>query len=215
MKLKIVDWYQKHPNDKHTPVVIARDLAAVDNNEAKQTAEDIIRLILKNDSTSTEAISVLAILLEMTDRSAESAELYQQLIELDPENLIAINNLAWILSEEKGQYQQALELAQKGLKLAPNYLDLIETRGVVYYRMGEMTKAIEDLTKCIELYPSSIPQYTTACFHLARAFDKNGKKNESLKYLNQALDLEGRIGGLSNEELTEAQHLLIKLQEGK
>ena len=70
LKLKIVDWYQKHPNDKHTPVVIARDLAAVDNNEAKQTAEDIIRLILKNDSTSTEAISVLAILLEMTDRSA-------------------------------------------------------------------------------------------------------------------------------------------------
>ena len=214
LNLKVVDWYRKYPNDSHTPVVIARDLTPIDSNEAKQTAEDILRLVLKNDSASTEAMSVLAILLEMTGHSDESAELYQRLIELEPENLIAINNLAWILSEEKGQYQQALELAQKGLKLAPNYIDLIETRGVVYYRMGELTKAIQDLTKCVELYPSSTPQYVTASFHLARAFDKLGKKDESLKHLNQALELESRIRGLSTAELNEAQRLLIKLKEG-
>jgi tetratricopeptide (TPR) repeat protein len=214
LNLKVTEWYGKYPDNHHTPVLIARDLVSDDSDEAKQTAEDILRLVIKNNSNSTEAMSVLAILLEMTGRSDESAELYQRLIELEPENLIAINNLAWILSEKKDQYQKALDLAQKGLKLAPNYLDLIETRGVIFYRMGESTKAIQDLSKCIELYSDSSPQYVAASFHLARALDKTGKKDEALKYLNQALDLEEKTGGLSSTELNEAKHLLIKLQEG-
>ena len=214
LNLKVVERYQKYPNDSLTPVVIARDLAAINSNEARQTAENILWLVLKNNPSSTGAMSVLAILLEMTGRHDESAELYQRLIELEPENLIAINNLAWILSEEKGQYQQALELTRKGLKLAPNYTDLIETRGVVFYRIGDMTKAVEDLARCIELYPSSTKQYVAASFHLARALDKIGRKDEALKHLNQALELEEKTGGLSTAELNEAKHLLIKLQEG-
>ena len=195
-------------------MVVAQDLISVDSNEARQTAEDILRLILKNDSLSTEAMSVLAILFEITGRSSESAELYQRIIELNPENLIAINNLAWILSEHRGQFQQALELAQQGLKLDPNYIDLIETRGVVYYRLGEYNNAIHDLTKCIELYPDSTPQSVTARFHLARVLAELGKKDEALKNLKHALDQHEKIGGLSNKELTEAQRLLQKLEEG-
>jgi len=150
----------------------------------------------------------------MSGRSAESAELYQQLLEIEPRNLIAINNLAWIMSEDKAQYQQALDLAQKGLELNPNYIDLIETRGVVYYRLGELNKAVQDLTKCVELYPDTVPQSVVARFHLARTFAELGKKDKALRYLNQALELEITIGGLSTTELTEAKNLLRKLQEG-
>ena len=211
---KVVDWYKNHRNDSHTPVAIARDLITVESNEAKQTAENIIRLILKNEPLSIEAIGSLALLLEMSGRSAESAEFYQQLLDIEPRNLIATNNLAWIMSEDKGQYQQALELAQKGLELNPNYIDLIETRGVIYYRLGELNKAVQDLTKCVELYPDTVPQCVIARFHLARTYAELGKKDEALRYLNQALELESTIGGLTNTELTEAKQLLRKLQEG-
>ena len=211
---KVNDWFIKHPNDSHTPVLIATDLITTDSNEARKTAEDIIRLVLKKEPASIEAISALAILLEMVGRPNESAELYRHLLELDPENLIAINNLAWIMSEYNSQYQQALELAQKGLKLAPNYMDLIETRGVIYYRLGELNKAIQDLSKCVELYPESAKQSVVARFHLARAFAELGKKDEALKYLNQALTLYNEIGGFSTTEMTEANNLLRKLQEG-
>jgi tetratricopeptide (TPR) repeat protein len=214
LNLKVTDWYQKYPDDNRTPVLIARDLAPIDSNEAKQTAEDILRLVLKNDSTSTEAMSVLAILLETMGRHDESIELYRRLIELEPKNLIAVNNLAWILSEEKGQYKQALELAQKGLKLAPNYIDLVETRGVIFYRLGDFTNAISDLNQCVELYPSTTRQYAAASFHLARVFDKIGRNDEALKHLRQALETNDKTGGLTTAELNEAKHLLIKLQEG-
>ena len=214
IKQLAVDWVQKHPTDNQTPVTIAGELVAVENVEARQTAEDILRLVLKNAPVSTKAMSLLAILMEITDRPAESAELYQKLLELNPKNIIAINNLAWNLSEHQGRHQQALELALKGLEWAPDYLDLIETRGVIYYRLGEFNKAAEDLTKCVELYPNSVSQSTAARFHLARVLAALGKNDNALKHLKQALDLEKKIGGLSTTELTEAQSLLSKLEEG-
>jgi tetratricopeptide (TPR) repeat protein len=153
-------------------------------------------------------------MLEMAGRSAEAAELYQQLLKLEPNNVIAINNLAWIMCEKQGKYQEALELARKGLDLAPQYMDLIDTRGMVYYRLGEFSKAVQDFTSCIKLYPNSAPAGVASRFHLARAFAKLGQKDQAINYLKQALDFQSRIGGLSKTELAEAQLLLEQLKEG-
>jgi len=211
---KVIDWYRKHPNDNQIPINVANGLIANGDSQAKQTAEEILQTILRNEPDSTKAMSALAILFEMTGRSVESAELYNRLLELEPDNLIAINNLAWIMSEKQGKHLQSLELAQRGLKIAPNYVDLIDTRGVVYYRLGEFDKAIQDFSKCIELYPSTAPSGAEARFHLARTYTKLGQNDKALEHLRQALDLESRIGGLSTTELTEAQRLLKQLQEG-
>ncbi|MHC4687560.1 MAG: tetratricopeptide repeat protein, partial [Planctomycetota bacterium] len=116
--------------------------------------------------------------------------------------------------EEQGEYQQALELAQRGLKIAPNYIDLIDTRGVTYYRLGEFNKAIQDFTACVEFYPEEVPSAVASRFHLARAFAGLGQRGKAIEHLNQALDLEKRIGGLLTTDLAEAQRLLERLQKG-
>jgi len=176
-----------------------------DDSQAKKIAEDILRMIRKNDSDSVEAMTALAILLYTVDRSDESVPLYQRVLELQPENLIVINNLAWIVCEKQGKFQEALELAQRGLQISPNYIDLIDTRGVAYYRLGEFNKAREDFTTCIELYPNGIPAAISSRFHLARAFDKLGQKYKAVEHLKQALDMGSRIEGLLATDLAEAQ----------
>ncbi|MGD8501502.1 MAG: tetratricopeptide repeat protein, partial [Phycisphaerales bacterium] len=211
---KVIDWYKKHPADSRTPVTVARDLIAAEDNQAKKAAEDVLRTMLEDNSDCVEALSGLAILLEITGRSEESAELYQRLLELKPDNLIAINNLAWIMCEVQGKHQQSLELAQRGLQIAPNYVDLIDTRGVVYYRLGEFDKAIQDFRTCIKLYPSTAPAAIATRFHAARAFAELGQEDNAIAHLTQALDLESRIGGLSTADLAEAQRLLKRLEEG-
>jgi tetratricopeptide (TPR) repeat protein len=211
---KVIDWYEKHPADSGTPVTVARDLIAIEDSQAKKAAEDVLRTILENSPDSVEAIGALAILLETTGRSEESAELYQRLLELKPDNLLAINNLAWIMCEVQGKHQQSLELAQRGLEMAPNYVDLIDTRGVVYYRLGEFDKAIQDFSTCIKLYPSTAPAAIATRFHAARVLVELGQKDSAIEHLTQALDLESRIGGLSTADLAEAQRLLKRLEEG-
>ncbi len=216
LSLKVKDWCRKNPEDSLTPINVARNLVMTEGSEAKKIAEDVLRMVLRNNSTSIEALTTLAVLLQSVDRSNESVPIYQRILELESDDVITMNNLAWILCEEQGKFQQALELAQKGLQISPNYIDLIDTRGVVYYRLGEFNKAIEDFTKCITLYPENNPAVISSRFHLARAFVALGQKDKAVEHMNQALDANSRsqISGLSTTDLTEAQNLLIQLQEG-
>jgi tetratricopeptide (TPR) repeat protein len=153
--------------------------------------------------------------LQVTARPAESAGLYKQAIQAAPDNLMAVNNLAWVMCEQLGQYQQALELAQKGLNMSPQYIDLIDTCGVIYFRLGQINKAAELFTRCIELYPATSPAGVGCRFHLARAYAALGQKVQALEHLKQAIELNSKIGGLSTTELSEALLLLRKLQEAK
>jgi tetratricopeptide (TPR) repeat protein len=207
-------WCQNHPKDTYTPVVIAADLASTEDSQAQKVAEDLLRRILDLDPNSLPVMGSLAMLLQMTGRPAESAVLYQRILKLQPDNVIVINNLAWTLCEEQGKHQQALELAQRGLEIAPNYVDLIDTRGVAYYRLGQLEKAAQDFTKCLKLYPRGTPAATATYFHLGRALAKLGQKKEAIEKLNKALELNAEIGGLSPADVAETQRLLEELSEG-
>ncbi len=212
---KVTEWYQNHPKDAAPVLAIAKGLAANENSEAKKTAEGVFRMILQNDSKSTEVMSALAMLLQVTDRSGEAAGLYQRVLRLQPDNLIAINNLAWILCEKQKKYEQALALAQRGLeKAAGDYVDLIDTRGMIYHRLGQYDKAAEDFTKCLKLYPDGTPAMVTSHLHLAKAMAGLGQKDKSIEVLRRALQLNSDFGGLSPAELAEAEHLLRQLSGG-
>jgi len=211
---KVVNWYGSHPEESNTLVAVARDLMLLEDGQARKTAEEILRIIIKDHSDSSKAISALAILLQISGRPAESAQLYERLLELEPDNIIAMNNLAWIICEVQGKPQEALDLAQRGLKIAPNYYDLIDTRGVIYYRLGEFDKAIRDFNECIKLYPGITPSSIGTRFYLARALAELGQKDKAIQYVKEALELESLNGGLSTADLAEAQRLLNELKEG-
>ena len=211
---KVVDWYGKHPRDNSTPVTVASSLMQIDDSQARKTAEEILRMVIKDNSDSTKAMMNLAILLQISDRSTESAQLYERVLELEPDNVIAVNNLAWIICEVQGKPKEALELALRGSKIAPNYYDLIDTRGVIYYRLGEFDKAVRDFNECIKLYPDITPSSISTRFYLARALIKLGQKDEAIRYLKEALELNNQKGGLSMADLAEAQSLLKQIQEG-
>ena len=211
---KVVSLYGKHPEDIGTPVAIAMDVMLLEDGPARKAAEEILRVVLKDHPDSTEAMRALAILLQISGRPAESAQLYERVLELEPDNVIAINNLSWIICEVRGKPQEALELAQRGLKIAPNYYDLIDTRGVIYYRLGELDKAIRDFNECVKLYPGVTPSSVGTRFYLARALADNGQKDKAIQYLKEALELNSQNGGLSTADLAEAQSLFNKLKEG-
>jgi len=220
------DWFQKHPNDTRTPVAIARELVTVEDTEAKKTAEEILNKVISKEPNSIDAMSILAMHLQLTERSDQSARLYQQILNLEPNNPVAINNLAWILCEEQSAFRKALELAEKGLKIAPNYIDLVDTRGVIYFRLGDFNKAIQDFTTCIKLYPKESPSGIASRFHLARAIAALrrmrtvglrstvaaiGEKDKVIEYLNQVLNPEAQTKSLSPKDLAEARRLLEEL----
>lgn len=212
---KVDDWFQSHPEDTRTPITVVNNLAAAKSTEAEKVAEDLLHRVLERHPNFPPALMRLAMLSQITGRSEESAALYQKILEVQPDNVVAINNLAWIMCEEQGKYRKALELAQRGLEISPDYIDLIDTRGVVYYRLGEFEKAVHNFTRCVKLYPLRMPASAASYFHLGRVLAKLEQGQDAVENLNKALQLNTTIGGLSATDISEAQSLLEELlQEG-
>ncbi|MBN1788219.1 MAG: tetratricopeptide repeat protein [Sedimentisphaerales bacterium] len=211
----VTDWFRQYPQNTRILIAIAdRLMTAKDQSQkAYETAESILRMVMAKDPNDAAAAQMLAIIMQISARSTEAIELNQKLLELNPSNVVAMNNLAWMLCEEKGQYQQAIDIANEGLEIAPQYVDLIDTRGMVYYRLGQYDKAIEDFTVCIKLYPTDAPGRVNSFLHLAKAFIGAEKKDKAIEYLNKTLNIQNQFGGLTPEDLDEARSLLEALSK--
>ena len=182
-------------------------------NEAKQAAESILRAVIDIDPDCVDALSSLGVLLHMSERFADAVKLYERTLELDPDRITALNNLAWILCAEQGQCQRSLELVKRGLALNPYFVDLIDTRGTVYYQLGEYDKAVEDFTKCTKLYSRRAPAVVGSYFRLGKALQQLERNSEAISNLKKSLELNEQIGGLSPGNKAQAQRLLTELSE--
>ena len=88
-----------------------------------------------------------------------------------------------------------MNLYRKGLDRSDNYADLIDTRGVIYYRLGEYRKAVDDFNRCVELSGADSPHMAGSCFHLGRAQAAMGQSSEAADNLRKALDLNSQVRG--------------------
>jgi len=214
LKGKIAYWYDQFPRGDELLVAIAADLASAKEPEGKKAAEDTLRFVLTKEDKHLGALQMLALILQTQEFTEELITLYQKILTIAPDNSIVINNLAWILCEEKNQYEQALKLARQCLDKEPDYLDLIDTRGVIYYRLAQYDKAVEDFQKCIKLYRTDNRGLVGSYFHLARTLNQLGRKREAMQNLNQALKLNETLRGLSETDLKEAKRLKEQLSTG-
>jgi tetratricopeptide (TPR) repeat protein len=214
LRQKVDAWSDEYPGGTSSAVFIADELTASKDIESVKMAEELLRRVLSRDADSAVAMFRLALLLQSTGRSAEAAPLYQRVFELQPDNLIAINNLAWILCEDQKRPKEAIELVQQGLTKMPDYVDLLDTRGMAHYRLGQFDLAMQDFKRCISLYPNYAPAIVASYFHLGRTLSDLGEKMQAIEQLNKALELNKAIGGLADADLAEANRLLKQLSGG-
>jgi tetratricopeptide (TPR) repeat protein len=207
-------WHLSHPGDFNVPLIVANELAVSQYDEPKKIAENLFRGVLQQKPDYPAALYSFALLLQATGRPDEAAELYQRILSVDPNYLIALNNLAWIMCEYKNQYTKALDLAERGIEIEPNYVDLIDTRGMVYYRLGQFERAVADFSRCVNLYPAGKTALAGSYFNLARALEKLGKTSQASENAKKAMELNSTTGGLTDSDLVEVRQLLQKLSEG-
>jgi len=137
----------------------------------------------------------------------KSAEQFEDYLKLNPDNAIAITNLAsdYLL---KYQYQavsnpgtadrsildRALQLTQHGLELNPKLPSLWDTLGTIY-TFETPLKNYDRAIACYERALSLTPGNSNALisFHLGGALVKRGDLDNGVKYLRAALEQEQRL----------------------
>jgi tetratricopeptide (TPR) repeat protein len=89
-----------------------------------------------------------------------------------------------------GDYDKAIEDADRAIQMNPGDLDAHLTRGFANLRVKNYDRAVQDLTEGLKLTPND----GYALSHRAAAFSKLGKYKEALADLVRASELDGKVG---------------------
>jgi putative PEP-CTERM system TPR-repeat lipoprotein len=149
-------------------------LASQNANEADKTASDWIKAHPKDVAFRLYLGDVA------TARKDYPAAIqhYRTVVDQQPENALALNNLAWAAGQLKSP--KAIEYAEKANKLAPNQPALMDTLAMLMADKGDTAGAITLLRKALEISP----QAAALRLNLARVLISAGKKEEARSELD-------------------------------
>lgn len=114
---------------------------------------------------------------------------YQSALNLQPQNALILNNLAWASGQTKSP--RAVEYAEKANQLAPNEPAFMDTLAMLLADKGETTKAIALLRKAMAI----APQAAAIQLNLAKVLVAAGKKDEARKELDALAKLGEKFSG--------------------
>lgn len=155
--------------------------------------------------TSIDARLGLASISYQTGDAERAEKVYRQLLEQHPGEIRALNDLAWILQEHYQQYTDALELADRGLKLAPKDVHLLDTRGTILSNMPDrLADAKSDFEMLLrELAPSNTRQQAATLLKLGRICAKLNDGDQAKQHLDRALEIDRKMNVLTADERSE------------
>jgi len=199
---------QQNPN---TLVATAAVLSASDSTELKKEGLRLYEHAVKLFPTLVTARLGLASTLYQMGDIERSKAAYLKVLEQYPNNIQAINDFAWILQEHDRRYAAALELANRGLSLAPRNLHLLDTRGTILAHMADrLGEARIDFERLAELSSPDTRQRANALLQLGRICAKLNEYARAKQHLERALEIHQKIGVFTPDEQSEIMRIIQK-----
>ncbi|MCP3985804.1 MAG: tetratricopeptide repeat protein [bacterium] len=130
---------------------------------------------------------VVGTLYEMKKETDRAIERYEEAIRLSPELAVAKNNLAYLLADQGGNLDRALDLAQEAKGLMPDNPNAADTLGWVLYKKNVPSAAIDYLKEAVGGMQPDDAQISLVRHHLALAYEANENADEARQAWNQAL----------------------------
>jgi tetratricopeptide (TPR) repeat protein len=125
----------------------------------------------------------LALLYNRVGRDEEARKTYEDVIRLQPDNVEALNNLAYLKADDGIDLDQALAYAQRAQQKRPNDPNVMDTLALIYIRKN----LTDDSLRMLRDLVSRTPNNPTFHLHLALALYQKGDRPEAKKELETAL----------------------------
>ncbi len=190
--------YKKQPDNKVLFTI-------VDILIAQQKIPDAIKLLdnelAKNSNKSPIHFKLASIYQQQKDYKQAEAH-YNVMMTDQPDNVLVLNNLAWIYSQENNP--KAVELAKKAYTLAPESAAIADTYGYILIKQAQQVEGLKILEKAAAL----APKLDDIQFHLADAYAANGQQEKAIEILERITTAEQNFS-----EKKSAVDLLAKLKK--
>lgn len=127
-------------------------------------ALEYFKTALEIKPKSAEALYNLGMFLQAGQKYEQAMEVYQELIDIDPNNFLGYYNAGYLNLTEFGAYETALAYFDTVLTIQPTYVDAMYNRGLCFEAMKQKQQAI-DVYKNVLIFS---PDYTKAAQGLNR-----------------------------------------------
>lgn len=199
-------------DNEYLPAYSAYASILISQNQTDRAIEQYKKVIEKKPAAAI--YSLIGMLEDARQNIDEAEKNYREALKITPDNPIAANNLAWIITAyDKGNLDEALQLAQTCVDKNPTVAGFHDTLGFTYYKKGLHAPAVEQFKKAValdeaEAAKSGVSANPAYRVRLAMALVSMGDKSNAKKEAETALKSEQ---ALSQQEILEAKKLLGSL----
>jgi uncharacterized protein (TIGR03790 family) len=137
-----------------------------------------------------------------------AAESYRRVIELQPQNVVALNNLAYILVTHRKAPAEALPFAERAAALAPLNGAVLDTLAWIEHLLGNRAAASRRISLAVQTAPNNAEIRLRA----AIIYAANGARSLAESELQQVLKLDPTLN--DSEEVKQLRGDLAKLSGG-
>lgn len=170
---------------------VYRAYMAQPNRPAAQAYEFLVQYEPRANEMKVEIdragyYQVLGTLAFQAGRNNEYAKWFEQALQLDPNNHLAMNDYAYALAEDNRDLEKALRMIRQAIAIKSNVGAYHDTHGWVLYRLGRYEEALRELRIAVQTAPDT----ADLRYHLAAVYAKLGQKDDALVELEKALALQ-------------------------
>lgn len=102
---------------------------------------------------------------------------YEKVLEKLPDNIVVLNNLAWLY--QKYNNDRAIALSERAFRLSPDKPEIADTYGWILVNFGQYDKGLNLLKEAF----AKMPENPEVAYHVGYALNKAGKNEEAKKVL--------------------------------
>jgi Flp pilus assembly protein TadD len=175
----LLEYYNYSPTEKNSSS-IAR---AYRNNNQDSEALNFLKTHQDKHEYSLLADLQIAELEIAKNRFTEAKKVYRSILSKYPQNIRAINNLAFILSQE-GDFSSALPLANKAVALFPDEPAILDTLAMILKNSGDLKQALIYSEKAYAIDDKN----PNMALSLTEILIANGQKDRAKEILNSITD---------------------------
>ena len=127
-------------------------------------------------------------------KNNKAIETYEQVIKEEPDNVVALNNLAWLYGLDGNP--RALVLAESALKAAPDDPGVQDTCGWLRVQQGQIETGLHLLEKALQ----QLPDAPEVRYHHAVALYQSGERDTAIGMLKDLLAEDSKFTGRSDAQ---------------
>jgi tetratricopeptide (TPR) repeat protein len=183
-------------------------LFSLDSKNLKEEGLKLFEQAAVLSPASPDAGFRLASALYSLGEKDRAEQKYKELLDKFPNDVRIMNDYAWILQESHQDYAKALELADRGVKLAPDDVHILDTRATILSKMPDkLNEARKDFEKLVEILPSDSSQQAKALLSLGRVCIKLNDTAEAKKNFQRAIEIDQKVKIFTPAELSEMREI--------